>query len=78
MKKRRGKNDYYGGVSILAVGDFYQLPPVGGEMLTSPGSIYAATYWTPHFNIVELTEIMRQKDDASFAKMLNRLRTRGS
>ena len=30
--------------------------------------------WTPHFKIAELTEVMRQKNDATFAHMLNRLR----
>ncbi|KAI3352696.1 hypothetical protein L3Q82_020185 [Scortum barcoo] len=30
--------------------------------------------WQEHFQIITLTEIMRQKDDVAFAKMLNRIR----
>ena len=44
--------------------------------LVSPDSLHAAVYWTPHFKIAQLPEVMRQKDDAKFAHMLNRLRVR--
>ena len=62
----------FGGVSILAVGDFYQLPPVkAGLPICVPNS---CDLWMDNFKFVELTEIMRQRDDAVFAQLLNRLR----
>ena len=67
---------YFGNVSILAVGDFYQLPPVTEKTLYSPTKEVLKDIWNPLFQRVELTEIMRQRDDAIFAQMLNRLRVR--
>ena len=55
-----------GGVSILAVGDLYQLPPVGQPMLfTTAQDSYTQLYrsgsiWHDEFDILELDEIMRQ------------------
>ena len=69
----------FGGVSVLAVGDLYQLPPVGHfPIYTPPSDPLAALYgslWKKHFKIIELTQIMRQKNDVLFANALNRLRT---
>ena len=69
----------FGGVSLLAVGDLYQLPPVGHfPIYTPPSYPFAALYgslWKRHFKIIELTQIMRQKNDIQFADALNRFRT---
>ena len=69
----------FGGVSVLAVGDLYQLPPVGHfPIYTAPSDTLAALYgslWKKHFKIIELTQIMRQKNDVQFANALNRFRT---
>ncbi|XP_064617311.1 uncharacterized protein LOC135481415 [Liolophura sinensis] len=62
----------FGKVSVIAVGDFYQLPPVKGKPLYKDDIGF--NLWS-EFKIVELTEVMRQKDQ-SFANMLNRLRIR--
>jgi hypothetical protein len=68
---------YFGNVSILAVGDFYQLPPVCPRTpLCVPRHEILKDIWNTLFEMVELTDIMRQRDDAIFAQMLNRLRTR--
>ena len=64
----------FGNVSILAVGDFYQLPPVKAKSLYQHN--ITADLWNDNFKIVELNEIMRQKEDARFAETLNRLRVR--
>ncbi|XP_071788473.1 uncharacterized protein [Asterias amurensis] len=64
----------FGGVSVLAVGDFYQLPPVKAKSLYQNN--VTADLWNDNFMIVELTEVMRQKEDAEFAETLNRLRVR--
>ena len=57
----------FGGMSILAVGDLLQLPPVAqrpvfAEPSDEMSSIYGSL-WQTHFKIVQLTEIQRQKDD---------------
>lgn len=70
--------DPFGGVSVIAVGDFFQLPPVKqrkDERLYKLNALYPTDFWQD-FLQVELTEIMRQRDDVPFAEALNLLRTR--
>jgi hypothetical protein len=71
----------FGGVSVIAVGDFYQLPPVRqrkDERLYKENDSYPIDYWLDFFKIVELDEIMRQREDVAFAAVLNLLRIRTS
>ena len=71
----------FGGVSILAVGDLYQLPPVGQSQLFSRvGDSYAQLYrsgslWIDEFEMIELDQIMRQRGDGKFSELLCRVRT---
>ena len=71
----------FGGVSILAVGDLYQLPPVCQPLLfSSVNDSYAQLYrsgslWQDEFEMLELDEIMRQRGDSAFADLLCRVRT---
>ena len=71
----------FGGVSILAVGDLYQVPPVGQPLLFSVvGDSYAKLYrsgslWVDEFEMLELSEIMRQRGDSAFSKLLCSVRT---
>ena len=75
--KGTSQTSYFGNVSILAVGDFYQLPPVCPRTpLCFLNKEILKDLWNFLFQKVELTEIMRQKNDAVFANMLNRLRMR--
>ncbi|MEW8547603.1 MAG: AAA family ATPase [Candidatus Thiodiazotropha sp.] len=72
-------DDPFGGVSILAVGDLFQLPPVGHTpVFEAPKDpVVAALYgslWKKHFKFIELKEVMRQKEDSQFANTLNRFR----
>ena len=68
-------------MSILAVGDLYQLPPVGQAPLFSTVSdCYAQLYgsgslWVDNFIMLELTQVMRQRDDLAFSDLLCRVRT---
>ena len=74
LEQVKHNKDLFGGMSILAVGDFYQLPPVkAGPPICVPN---CCDLWMHNFKYVELTEIMRQKDDAEFAALLNRLRVK--
>ncbi|KAK3921374.1 ATP-dependent DNA helicase [Frankliniella fusca] len=70
-------NKSFGGISILAVGDFYQLRPVFGTALynskcSNPyDEIFDKRLWSK-FKVFRLTKIMRQ-DDKHFQKALNHL-----
>ena len=83
LQQIKGVSDdkVFGGVSILAVGDLYQLPPVGQAPLFSTVSdCYAQLYgsgslWVDHFLMLELTEVMRQRGDHAFSELLCRVRT---
>ncbi|XP_052696227.1 uncharacterized protein LOC128174822 [Crassostrea angulata] len=69
----------FGGVCVIAVGDFYQLPPVKqrkDERLYKQNMTYPMDYWLDLFKVIELKEIMRQRDDMLFAQVLNSLRVR--
>lgn len=59
----------FGGVQVVLVGDLYQLPPVEGRYC------FQSPLWSAcKFEICELTQNMRQKDDEPFMEMLKRLR----
>ena len=71
----------FGGISILAVGDLYQLPPVGQPQLFNKvtdgyAQLYASgSLWVDEFEMIELDEIMRQRGDSTFSELLCRMRT---
>ncbi|KAK0145565.1 ATP-dependent DNA helicase PIF1 [Merluccius polli] len=72
----KGNKKPFGGMSVLAVGDFYQLPPLGKA---KPLCVYeegVLDVWKDNFQMVNLTQIMRQRDDLVFAELLNRLRVK--
>ncbi|KAE8296906.1 ATP-dependent DNA helicase PIF1 [Larimichthys crocea] len=72
----KGNKKPFGGMSVLAVGDFYQLPPLGKA---KPLCVYeecVLDVWKDNFQMVNLTQIMRQKDYLVFAELLNRLRVK--
>ncbi|KAE8280185.1 hypothetical protein D5F01_LYC22327 [Larimichthys crocea] len=76
VQQIKGNRKPFGGISVLAVGDFYQLPPLGKA---KPLCVYEENefdLWRDYFEMVSLTEIMRQKDDRAFAELLNRLRVK--
>ncbi|XP_028298421.1 uncharacterized protein LOC114460697 [Gouania willdenowi] len=76
FQQLKGNRKPFGGLSVLVVGDFYQLPPLGRA---KPLCVYEETefdLWRDHFTVINLTEIMRQKDDQAFAQLLNRLRVK--
>ncbi|KAK2886446.1 hypothetical protein Q8A73_020392 [Channa argus] len=77
LKQIKGSQRPFGGTSLIAVGDFYQLPPVGQAKPLCVHDLSQIDLWQEHFQMVTLTEIMRQKDDTAFAEMLNRIRVKG-
>ncbi|XP_070548510.1 uncharacterized protein [Ptychodera flava] len=78
LQQIKGNNQPFGGVSMITVGDLFQLKPVMDgwifkDLTTNYGPL-ATNLWKEYFTMHELTEIMRQKDDLHFAQLLNRLR----
>ena len=79
LRKIMRSDEPFGGVSILAVGDFCQLPPImGGPVYSLPSTkslkAFAPNMWPEKFKIYELKEIIRQSRDPIFAAILNRVR----
>ena len=80
--------EWFGGVTIIFAGDFYQYPPVVGTALYTPISMYTGQSndeiqrrlgrmaWKTIDTVVELTEQQRMKDDQEYANAVQRLRTR--
>ena len=80
IKGIQGNDVWFGNVSILAVGDLYQLPPVKQSCIFKPARDSMArlqgsgSIFMDEFFMHELTEIMRQKDDTAYAELLCRIR----
>ena len=80
LQQLKGKGDEatFGDVSILAVGDLFQLQPVAQPyVFAQVGDAYARLHrsgslWRDEF---ELDEIMRQREDGQFVQLLCRVRT---
>ncbi|KAK0151767.1 ATP-dependent DNA helicase PIF1 [Merluccius polli] len=68
--KQTGDYSLFANVSVICVGDFYQLRPVKGTPLHADNG---ASLWEGNFEVAELTQVVRQ-ENAAFAGMLNRLR----
>ena len=79
--KGKGDDTTFGDISILAVGDLYQLRPVAQpHVFAEVGDAYARLHksgslWIDEFKMIELDKIMRQRDDSQFAQLLCRVRT---
>jgi DNA replication protein DnaC/exonuclease III len=74
IKQPSSSSTSFGNISILAVGDFYQIPPVAAKPLTS--SHTSLTELWDLFHIWELDEVVRQKGDINFIQLLNRVRVK--
>ncbi len=70
-------NGIFGNVSVVCVGDLYQLAPVKQPFVFKAPSDHYARLCSPlwhAFKFAELTQIMRQRDTV-FVELLNRVRT---
>ena len=72
-----GSNKPFGGVSVITVGDMFQLLPAQDgyifEALEKEYGALATNLWKAHFSMYELNTIIRQKNK-DFAELLNRMR----
>ena len=75
----------FGGISMIVVGDLIQLRPVSGSYIFKRDTSNAYTRLQPNgtnrlwdlFDFIELTEIMRQREDKVFAEALTKLGNQG-
>ena len=78
LQQIMGTQAVFGGVSMIVVGDLFQLKPVFDKWIFDNSlqsyGLLATNIWQEYFVMYELTEIMRQKEDKAFAELLNRLR----
>lgn len=79
LKDIKGSKNDFGGVSVIAIGDLFQLQPVMDTYIfkdldNSQYSILAPNLWQEYFKMFELNEIMRQRESKVFVEILNRLR----
>ena len=79
LKEIFGTKKDFGGLHVIAVGDFYQMAPVrdcyvfkGDDRGYGP---LATNLWTNHMQVYTLKDIMWQRDEKKFCEILNRLRT---
>ncbi|XP_011410336.1 PREDICTED: ATP-dependent DNA helicase PIF1-like [Amphimedon queenslandica] len=67
----------FGRLNVIAVGVFFQLPPVRDKFVfqdgrgCNPGSTHL---WRDEFKVIELTQNMRQRQDTEYSEILNRVR----
>ena len=75
MQQVTGTKAVFGGLSVIAVGDLYQLKPVSDMLicygLEKGASSLARNLWKELFKMYELVDFMRQKDDLDFSHLLN-------
>ena len=78
LQEIKDSKEPFGGVYVILIGDLFQVRPVGDAWIfansSNDYSSLAPKIWQSHFTMFELTKIMRQIDDASFAELLNRIR----
>jgi hypothetical protein len=77
----------WGGMQLIMVGDFFQLPPIVGEMeigemeigdIPFQGWGYAfesAAWWKSDFTVIKLEQCFRQKSDNDLVQFLHAVRT---
>ena len=87
LRKIRRINRPFGGIQVIVVGDFFQLPPVLNER-SSEGQAFLSefdsefcfktdTWFEAGFETIQLTKVMRQKD-SEFIDALNSIRVKAS
>lgn len=72
-KKIRSNKKPFGGIQVLLVGDFYQLPPVNKSDDATKFAFESDAWKEVITSSIELTEIQRQKDEV-FQKVLKEAR----
>lgn len=78
LQQIMGKKEPFGGLSIITVGDLFQLKPVFDHWIFENSkdgyTVLATNLWQQYFQVFELSQVMRQREDKDFAEILNRIR----
>lgn len=82
MRYCKGNDKPFGGVQVVMVGDFFQLPPVvtREEVVQLKDAGYASPFafdakvFAENFKVIFLNEVLRQKGDNSFLEILDTVR----
>lgn len=83
LKYVKGNDLPFGGIQLICVGDFCQLPPVAKTLdmwqlkqagYESPFMFHSYAYAEANFTPVMLNEVLRQKGDPEFIKLLDAAR----
>ncbi len=74
-KRCRGTDKIFGGIQVILVGDFAQLPPVTKDKKIMNKFCFQSKIWSEVVQeSIILDEVFRQKDDTSFITILNLIR----
>ena len=74
QKVMNDNGNYFGGIQIITVGDFFQLPPIFKNKQEKT-YLFNSDIWRNLFDeIIELQFVFRQKDDTIYSNLLNRIR----
>ncbi|PFX25073.1 ATP-dependent DNA helicase PIF1 [Stylophora pistillata] len=78
LQQIKGNKEPFGGISLITVGDLFQLKPVFDKWIFENSQTgydaLASNICAEYVTFLELTEIMRKKDDKEFAELVNRFR----
>ena len=78
LQQIMGTKEPFGSLSIITVGDLFQLKPVFDHWIFENSkdgyTALATNLWQQYFQMFELSEVMRQREDKEFAEILNRIR----
>ena len=75
LKQVMGSEEYFGGVSVIATGDFHQLPPVANPWIFNPTRIHgranatATNIWKVYFQMYKLSQHVRSENDPLYSKL---------
>jgi len=76
-KRIRNNDMAFGGIQLIFLGDFYQLPPVGDHIVDTDKFCFESSKWIQTFpQVILLKKIFRQKDKL-FTKVLQQVRNGG-
>jgi ATP-dependent exoDNAse (exonuclease V) alpha subunit len=70
----RDRSKLFGGLQVILVGDFMQLPPVNRNGSSNNYCFNAKSWNAADFKVCYLTKIYRQENDSVFIELLNAIR----
>ena len=77
LQQVMGTKEPFGRLNVITVGDLFQLKPVFDDWIFQNSkegyNALATNLWQQYFQMFELTQVMRQREDKDFAEILNRI-----